>query len=147
MNYSKWDRRFLELARHISGWSKDRSTKVGAVIVNDDKRIVSVGYNGFPVGVDDDVEERHTTDKKYQFSSHAEENAIHSATRLGVSLIGCHIYCTHRPCSSCARAIIQTGIRRVVYGSDTFGSGKDYDNEATLQMFNETGVELWKEPI
>lgn len=108
----KWDRRFLVLAKHIAEWSKDESTKVGAVIVDDKNRIISVGYNGFPRGVDDSVERYSNRPVKYQMIVHAEINAMIFANR---SLAGCTLY-THPfgPCSRCACQVIQHGISRVV---------------------------------
>ena len=106
-----WDRRFLELASVVGSWSKDPSTKVGAVIVNENKQIVSMGYNGFPRGVRDDyrLENRET---KYNLIVHAEANAIIHAKE---SLEGCTIYTDpFMPCSKCAGLIIQSGIKRVV---------------------------------
>lgn len=106
-----WDRRFLELASVVGSWSKDPSTKVGAVIVNENKQIVSMGYNGFPRGVKDDyrLEDRET---KYNLIVHAEANAIIHAKD---SLEGCTIYTDpFMPCSKCAGLIIQSGIKRVV---------------------------------
>ena len=106
-----WDDRFLELATVISDWSKDPSTKVGAVIVNKDKKIISTGYNGFPRGIKDD----HRLDsraQKYDLVVHAEANAIIHAKE---PLDGCTIYTMpFMPCSRCAGLIIQAGIRRVV---------------------------------
>ena len=106
-----WDDRFLELATVISSWSKDPSTKVGAVIVNKDKKIISTGYNGFPRGIKDD----HRLDnraQKYDLVVHAEANAIIHAKE---PLDGCTIYTMpFMPCSRCAGLIIQAGIQRVV---------------------------------
>lgn len=134
-----WDKKFMGLANYIATWSKDPSTKVGAVIVNSDKRVVSLGYNGFPQGVDDSVVERYERPLKYKYTEHSERNAIFSAARLGVSLVGCTIYCNYLPCADCARAIIQSGITRVVYEKRSTNGGM-YDGE-TLEMFNEAGIE------
>lgn len=138
---TNWDNRFLELAKHISTWSKDRSTQVGAVIVDSLHRVVSLGYNGFPRGCDDEIEDRHQRLAKYLYTEHAERNAIYNATS---SLQGCTIYITPLfPCSDCARAIIQTGITRVVCPKP------DYSNvvwsehfKAAEQMFQECGVQV-----
>lgn len=107
----KWDKRFVALAEHIAGWSLDPSTKVGAVIVDNKKRIVSVGFNGFPRGIADDAR---LTDKteKYEHIIHAEINALTFAQR---DLTGCTLYVWPLPpCARCATQIIQNGIRRVV---------------------------------
>ena len=85
---SKWDLRFIDLARHISEWSKDPSTKVGCVIVGEDREIRSTGFNGFPRGIDDTSERLGDRNQKYPMICHAEENAIMHAARIGVSLKG-----------------------------------------------------------
>jgi dCMP deaminase len=106
-----WDERFLQLAQHIAQWSKDPSTKVGAVIVRPNRTIASVGYNGFPRGVNDD-ERLNDRPYKYAMTVHAEANAILSANER---LDGCTLYVTPlSPCSSCASILIQSGIKRVV---------------------------------
>ena len=114
---NKWDIRFLELAKHISGWSKDPSTKVGCVVVGEDREIRSTGFNGFPRGISDDNERLTDRNKKYPLICHAEENAIMHAARIGVSLKGSTAFVTWPPCSRCARSLIQAGIREVVYPS------------------------------
>ena len=106
-----WDDRFMGLARHVASWSKDRSTKVGAVIVDDRQRVLGLGYNGFPRGVNDDVEDRHERPAKYQWTEHAERNAIFNSVG---TLDFCTIYIPWYPCADCARAIIQCGIKKVV---------------------------------
>ena len=111
----KWDNRFLELAKHISGWSKDPSTKVGCVVVGEDREIRSTDFNGFPRGIDDDASRLTDRDKKYALICHAEENAIMHAARIGISLKGSTAYVTWPPCSRCARSLIQAGIEEIVY--------------------------------
>jgi dCMP deaminase len=106
-----WDQRFLALAEHISGWSRDPSTKVGAVIVDPMQRVVSMGFNGFPRGIADDarLDDRAV---KYEITVHAEANAILFAQR---PLAGCTLFnWPLPPCSRCAALIIQAGISRVV---------------------------------
>ena len=120
---SKWDVRFLRLAREVSGWSKDRSTQVGAVIVGEDRTPGPYGYNGFPRFIDDEREERHARPGKYDWTEHAERNAIYNAARMGVALKGSTIYVTHVPCTDCARAIIQVGIVRVVTDTSCMEGG------------------------
>ena len=100
-----WDERFMEMARTIAGWSKDRSRKVGCVIVGPGKEIRASGYNGFPRDVNDDVEARHQRPAKYRWTEHAERNAIYNAARSGVSTMGCVIYLPWFPCMDCSRAI------------------------------------------
>ena len=108
----KWQKRFFDLARLVATWSKDPSSRVGAVIVDDKKRIVSVGFNGLPIGVEDTVERLNKRELKYELIVHAETNAILTAPK---SVSGCTIYVyPYLPCSRCAGAIIQSGIKRVV---------------------------------
>lgn len=108
-----WNSRFLKLATHISTWSKDPAAQVGAVIVDPKRRIVSVGFNGFPQGVHDDAEiinNRQDKTVKLLRTIHAEENAILFARR---DLDGCSIYVSYPPCAKCAAKIIQVGITDV----------------------------------
>lgn len=106
---SKWDARFLALAQHVAQWSKDPSTKCGAVVVGCDPRNISLGYNGFPRGIADDhrLEDRLT---KYKLIIHAEQNALDNAT---FDTAGATIYCVH-PCLQCAKSIVSKRISRVV---------------------------------
>ncbi len=138
-----WDRRFIALAEHISAWSKDPSTKVGCVVVGPDREIVTTGYNGFPRGVIDDPK-RMERPAKYLWTSHAEENAVAHAARIGVSLKGCTAYVTHCPCSRCARGLIQAGVKRVVFPNEARGTvGMDVTEfEVAAIMFGEAGVVL-----
>ena len=112
MSYlSEWDLRFLRLAREISTWSKDPSTKVGAVLVDSRKRIVSTGYNGLPQGVEDDVKRYLDKDVKLRSVLHAEENALLFASGLTKD---CTIYVyPFQPCAHCASMLIQAGVARV----------------------------------
>ena len=106
-----WDSRFMALASLVAGWSKDKSTQVGAVIVDKDKRIVSAGYNGFPRGTSDDTALLADRDEKLRRTVHAEANAILFARR---DLAGLTLYSTHCPCSKCMALIIQAGMTEVV---------------------------------
>jgi len=108
---SKWDARFLELAQLVASWSKDPSTKVGAVIVRPNRTVLSMGYNGFPRGVGDFVDRYADREIKYQMVVHAEANAIVSAAE---SLLGMTMYGTLYPCCECAKLIIQSGIQTLV---------------------------------
>lgn len=139
----KWDKRFLELAEHISTWSKDRSTKVGVVIVDDEKRVVSIGYNGFPRGCNDDVECRHERPAKYMYTEHSERNAIYNAARLGISTKGKIMYCTLFPCADCARAIIQSGIKElnVIQPGPEDGRWSD-SQKVAIELFDEAKIKL-----
>lgn len=107
----KWDKRFFELALHVAEWSRDPKTKVGAVIVNEHKQVVSLGFNGFPRGIFDREDRYQDRDTKYMFVAHAERNALDNAF---VDTRGCTLYTTLYPCNECAKGIIQKGIKRVV---------------------------------
>jgi dCMP deaminase len=112
---ANWDARFLRLALHIAGWSKDPSTQVGCVVVGPDREIRSTGFNGFPRGIADTPARLGDRQKKYPLVCHAEENAIMHAARIGVSLKSCSAFVTWPPCTRCARSLIQAGIREIVY--------------------------------
>ncbi|MBR2285873.1 MAG: dCMP deaminase family protein [Alphaproteobacteria bacterium] len=146
-NFSeKWNYRFMELALHISTWSKDPSTKVGCIVVGPDKEIRSQGYNGFPRGVNDDVEYRQLRPTKYAFYEHAERNAIYNACSFGASLRGCTLYVTMPPCADCARAIIQSGIKQVYFLTPEIDAAKPQTANwrdtvvNSFEMFREAGV-------
>jgi dCMP deaminase len=112
MKSTKWDKRFLDLAKLCGSWSKDPSTQVGAVIVDGNNRIVSIGFNGFPQGVEDSEERLVDRETKYDIIVHAEANALMFANK---SVEGCTLYTwPFQPCSRCAGLIIQSGITRVV---------------------------------
>lgn len=138
MSLDKWDKRFLDLARHIATWSKDPSTQVGCVIVKGKNKVVSMGYNGPPAGVNDEFRDRA---QKLLRTLHAEDNAILSAKE---ALDGCTAFVTHAPCSNCAARLIQSGIIRVVFpqpGTEFIQRWYDSYTES-LAMFNEAGVKV-----
>lgn len=114
----KWDRRFIQLARHIAQWSKDPSTQVGCVVVGPDREIRSTGFNGFPRGIEDTAERLNDRSVKYPLICHAEENAIMHAARIGVSLRDCIAYTTWPPCTRCARSLVQAGVKEICYPAD-----------------------------
>jgi dCMP deaminase len=134
---ANWTTRFLGLAEHIARWSKDPSSRVGAVIVRPDKTIASVGYNGFPRGVDDRLDRIQDRSSKLLFTLHAEMNAILAAKE---PLKECSLFVwPFQPCAQCAGAIIQSGITQV------FCPGEHPDRwaesfKAASQMFREAGV-------
>jgi dCMP deaminase len=140
-NVLSWDEYFMGLAHLSALRSKDPSTQVGAAIVDENHRVVSVGYNGFPQGVSDQefpwAREGGTLDTKYAFVVHAELNAILNSQR---SVRGCTIYVSLFPCNECAKAIIQSGIKKIVYESDKY-NGVD-TNIASKRMLKAAGVEL-----
>jgi len=141
-----WDQWFIEFAKVAALKSKDRSTKVGSVIVTPDKELISVGYNGFCRGLNDDIEERHERPAKYVFTAHAEENAVINAARVGVSLKGCKLYMNYAPasCIHCSRAIIQAGIIESIGPAIPFPSAH-YAPELMqgVKMMLEAGVRLY----
>lgn len=133
----KWDYRFLDLAEFISSWSKDPSTKVGAVIVDKNNRIVSVGYNGFPKHIEDN-ERLKERDIKYNIIVHGEINAILFANK---SVEGCTLYTyPFMPCPRCAGLIIQSGIKRVVSFINKIDRWEK-DFELSRELFHESDVE------
>ena len=133
-----WTNYFLNIAEAVKEKSKDQRTKIGAVIVGKDNEIVSTGYNSFPRGIDDDVEERQQRPEKYFWMVHGELNAILNAARIGVSTNGCKMYLTCGiPCFNCGRAIINAGITEVYCKvEDTTQNRKKWDEESskTKQM-------------
>lgn len=135
----KWDKRFLDLATHVSEWSKDPSTKVGSVIVAPDKRIMSVGYNGFPRGVEDSEERLNDRPTKYAFVAHAERNALDN---IDTSIRGCTMYVTLQPCPECVKSIIQRGIKKVVYRFNPERENLSNFMQYSLAMCIEAGVDV-----
>lgn len=141
--YINWDEYFMGVAILASQRSKDPSTQVGACIVNDENKIMSVGYNGFPRGCSDDEfpwdrQGDKDSSTKYPYVCHAELNAILNAG--GNNLKDCRIYVALFPCNECAKAIIQCGIKEVIYISDKY---KDTDLvQASKRMLNAAGIKL-----
>lgn len=124
-------------------WSKDRSRKVGAVIVDKDNVEVSNGWNGFPRKINDDIEERHMRPAKYLWSEHSERNALYNAARKGRATEGCRIYQSMYPCAHCARGIIQSGIIEVITVEPDW-EDLTYKEEfaVTREMLEEAGVQV-----
>lgn len=111
---SKWDRRFMRLAREVSTWSKDPSAQIGAVIIRD-RRILATGYNGFPEGIADTPERLHDKEQKYPRVIHGEMNCLLNALNNGVSVQGSTLYVYGLPiCADCTKSVIQSKISRVV---------------------------------
>lgn len=137
-----WDHRFLKLAEHIAQWSKDPSTRVGAVCVRD-RRILATGYNGFPRGVTDLPGRLHDREEKLYRTVHAEANIIAQAARNGVSLDKATVYVwPFVPCSSCCTSLIQAGIKRVVAPDVPIPDRWKKSFELSMNMFEEAKVEL-----
>lgn len=141
MHNLKWDQRYLRLAYEVAQWSKDPSSKIGAVTVGAKGQVLSQGFNGFPRGLKDDFTRLHDRETKYKFVVHAEMNAIYNATYNGTSLDGATLYVYGLPiCSECAKGVIQVGIKRVVMPNQKV-DGKWLDSWMTsMNFFDEAGV-------
>ena len=139
MNGKKWDKRFIDLAKLVGSWSKDPSTKVGAVITDDNNRIISIGFNGFPQNVVDSEDRLVDREHKYDIVVHAEANALMFANK---SVEGCTLYTwPFQPCSRCAGLIIQSGIKRVVsVVQDDARWKKNF--EVAAELLKESGISL-----
>lgn len=140
-DYISWDEYFMGVAILSGRRSKDPNTPVGSCIVSEDNKILSMGYNGFPIGCADDKfpwerEAEDELDTKYPFVTHSELNAI--LNYRGGSLEGAKIYVSLFPCNECAKAIIQAGIRTVIYESDKYAGTPM--NQAAKRMFDAAGV-------
>ena len=140
-DYISWDEYFMGVSILSGMRSKDPSTQVGACIVSSDNKILSMGYNGFPMGCSDDDfpwdREGDMLESKYAFVTHSELNAI--LNYRGGSLQGAKIYVSLFPCNECAKAIIQSGIRTVIYDSDNYDGTPS--NIASKRMLDAAGVE------
>jgi dCMP deaminase len=145
MNTTKWDNRFMEMARVISTWSKDPSSQIGAVVVNDERRILATGYNGFPKGIADTEERLNNKEEKYSRIIHAEMNALMNALYSGVSLKDSTLYVYGLPvCSSCAKCVIQAGVKRVVIPTikTNKANWQAVWEQESAPMFAESGVQI-----
>lgn len=147
-NNYKWDKRFVEMTKLVGSWSscfKD-NRQVGAIIVKN-KRILTTGYNGAPSGIASCKERgecirvknniKSGTMQEFCYAVHAEQNALIQAAKLGISVDGATLYCTHQPCSICTRLIINAGIKRVVFL-------EGYPDSFSIQLFNEAEVTFEK---
>lgn len=138
--YISWDQYFMGIAILSAKRSKDPNTQVGACIVDGNNKIMSVGYNGLPTGCDDESfpwsREGDEYDTKYPYVCHAELNAI--LNHSGAGLNGCKIYVPLFPCNECAKAIIQSGIREIIYISDKYSDSVSV--RASKRMLDASGV-------
>lgn len=142
----KWDARFMAMTHEIATWSScyRKGRSIGCVIVKD-KRIMTTGYNGAPAGLKtckerceclrDKLNIPSGTRAEVCYAIHAEQNAIIQAAKLGVSIEGATLYCTHQPCSVCAKMIINSGVKRIVYQ-------EGYPDQFSLDLLKEAQVEL-----
>lgn len=145
MRPTKWDKRYLNLAKEVALWSKDPSRKIGAVAVGEKGQVLAQGYNGFPRGIQDNSSRYENRETKYKFIVHAEMNLIYNAGYNGTSLDGSSIYVYGLPvCSECAKGLIQVGAKNVIIGIPlSFDEQPDVWKESwelTTKMFNEAGV-------
>ncbi len=144
-DYISWDEYFMGIALLAAKRSKDPNTQVGACIVNQSNKIMSIGYNGLPIGCNDndfpwERDGNNSFDTKYPYVCHAELNAI--LNNKGASLEGCSIYVALFPCCECAKAIIQSGIKKVLYVSDKYANSDS--TRASKRMMDAAGVEYKK---
>lgn len=139
-DYITWDEYFMGVAKLSGMRSKDPSTQVGACIVSQDNKILSMGYNGFPIGCSDDEfpwdKKGEEEDTKYPYVTHSELNAI--LNYRGGSLAGAKLYVSLFPCNECAKAIIQSGIKEVIYDCNKYDGSSRV--QASMMMFDAAGV-------
>lgn len=150
MHMDKWYRRFISVAELVATWSKDQSTQVGAAIFSPEKAVLAVGYNGMVRGMDDALLAYHERPLKYALFEHAERNAIYNAAQHGIRLEGMGLACTWFPCADCARAIVQSGLKTLVYHPiqmepEKLARWEESWNAAQLILFA-GGVEVHKVP-
>lgn len=143
---TKWDKRFMEVCELVSTWSScfQENRKIGAVIVRD-KRILTTGYNGASAGIESCKEKGYCmrkeagvesgTRQEFCYATHAEQNALIQAARMGIPVEGATLYCTHQPCSICAKLIINAGITRIVFKHG-------YPDDFSLSLLNEANVSI-----
>ena len=146
MKNTKWDERFLKMAEEVATWSScfQENRQVGAVIAKN-KRILTTGYNGASAGIMSCKERGECLRRKLNipsgtrhevcYDTHAEQNAIIQAAKMGISIDGATLYCTHQPCVICSKMIINSGIVRIVYRNG-------YPDDFSLQLLREAGVEI-----
>jgi len=139
---NKWDKRYLDLAKQVSTWSKDPSRKIGAVAVGSKGQVLAQGYNGFPRGIEDSFDRYEDRPTKYRLVVHAEMNVIYNATYNGVSLDGATLYVHGLPvCSDCAKGVIQVGIKRVVMPYQDIPDHWAESWKNTKEVFDEAGID------
>ncbi|WP_299724086.1 deaminase [uncultured Tateyamaria sp.] len=139
-----WTRRFMGMCDHVASWSEDRDFQVGCVIVDPvGHEVRTTGYNGLPRGVSaqDDARFDRASGEKFFWIEHAERNAVYNAVRGGVALLGCTAYVNRFPCADCARALIQSGIARLVAPPIPVADGAlDYSFQVSHRMLQEAGL-------
>jgi dCMP deaminase len=143
INIPDWDSYFMKMVYLVAEKSKDPSTKVGAVLVKDN-RIIATGYNGFPIGVDDMLRRYYDRELKYKFVVHAEHNAVLSCARIGVSSVGSTLYTQGLPCHECMKAVIQGGVSYIVVHKQwgTMSHKWVESIKTSQQMIDEVGISV-----
>lgn len=138
----KWHSRYLELAQQIASWSKDPSSKIGAIAVGSKGQVLAQGYNGFPRGIEDNESRFENKELKYKYVVHAEMNLIYNASYNGVSLDGSTVYVTGLPvCSECAKGLIQVGVQQVIMPTQEDTPDKWVESfKLSKELFEEAGV-------
>ena len=140
-----WPEYFYDMANLVAKKSKDQSTQIGAVIVGSDNEIRSTGYNSFPCGINDDLQERQERPEKYYWIEHAERNALYNAAKIGVSTKDCVMYLNCGvPCCDCARGIINAGIKTIYICEKDITKSAHWaeHSKRSMKMFGESGVEI-----
>lgn len=140
-----YDDLYMNMAYLSAMKSKDQSTKIGAVVVDNDNTVRAIGFNSFPRGINDDLSERQEKPHKYFYFAHAERNSVYNSARTGVSLKDCRMYTPGFPCSGCAISIIQSGIKEVILCSEWSKKNSAKWSEeaaASKEMFDEAGVKV-----
>jgi dCMP deaminase len=140
---ANWEKRWGEILEQVKVWSKDKSTQVSAVIVDEESQTpITFGYNGFPRGCNDDIKSRNKRPEKYLWTEHAERNCIYNAAREGKSIKGKTLYVSMFPCADCARGIIQSGIIKVVTPKPDMNLESWAEHfKVSIEMLEESGVE------
>jgi len=143
---NKWTKRYLQIAEDVSSWSKDPSTKIGAVCVGHKGQLLSQGYNGFPRGIKDSSDRLQDREEKYKYVVHAELNCIFNAAINGVSLDRSTMYLYGLPtCTECAKGIIQVGISRVIIQQPREGLERwEESTDKAISMLKEAGVRVMR---
>lgn len=144
-----WHKYYFSMVDLVASKSKDLRTKVGCIIVGPDKDIRSTGYNGFPRGVNDNIQERLEAPAKYMWTEHAERNALYNALRSGTSVKDCYMFMRAFPCADCSRGIIQSGIKYLVIAAETLDEQCKYWKDrweesikCSTSMLKEAGISI-----
>lgn len=142
-----WDDYFMAMATQVGTKSKDRSTKVGCVIVGPNNEVRTTGYNGFPRGANDNIDARHQRPLKYKWIEHSERNALYNAARNGIKTDGCRLYIHHFPCTDCVRGLWQSGIVEIITRAPEPASiHYTEDFEISQEIIKDIGIKIRYHP-